>query len=140
MVRRLSLRKESEYGEIQTDDAQAPTQTKARRSQGQLVHGAGPRQKVIHPPSPQKRGGRASRRKGVRGELALVRFLQARGFAAEKSSRTGYRGPDLSVPLLGRDLKCEVKVRRNTHARARSTPVQSFVKSLETASRMDSRT
>jgi hypothetical protein len=41
----------------------------------------------------------------------LVRYLQARGFAAEKSSRTGYRGPDLSIPLLGIDRSVEVKVR-----------------------------
>jgi hypothetical protein len=52
-----------------------------------------------------------SRRKGARNELALVRFLQDRGFAAEKISRTGYTGSDLSMPLLGRDLKCEVKCR-----------------------------
>jgi hypothetical protein len=42
-----------------------------------------------------------------------VRILQGRGFAAEKISRTGYTGSDLSMPLLGRDLKCEVKVRGN---------------------------
>ena len=47
-----------------------------------------------------------SRRKGER-------ILQGRGFAAEKISRIGYSGSDLSVPVLGRDLKCEVKVRAN---------------------------
>jgi hypothetical protein len=52
-----------------------------------------------------------SRRKGINEERALVRYLQARGFAAEKSSRTGYRGPDLSVPLLGIERNVEVKVR-----------------------------
>jgi hypothetical protein len=61
----------------------------------------------------RKRGGRASRRKGSRGELALVRFLQDKGFAAEKSSRTGYTGHDLTVPVLGLDRRVEVKVRAN---------------------------
>jgi hypothetical protein len=56
---------------------------------------------------------RASRRKGATEERALVRFLQARGFAAEKSSRTGYRGPDLTVPLLGIERVVEVKCRAN---------------------------
>lgn len=58
-------------------------------------------------------GGRGSRRKGAREELALVRLLQAAGFAAEKVSRTGYSGHDLSVPLLGVDRRSEVKVRAN---------------------------
>jgi hypothetical protein len=52
-----------------------------------------------------------SRRKGSREEVALVRFLQAHGFAAEKCSRTGYHGPDVSIPLLGRDRLVEVKCR-----------------------------
>ena len=65
---------------------------------------------TLHNPG---RSGRASRRKGARNELALVRFLQNAGFAAEKTSRTGYSGRDISVPLLGRDLKCEAKVRGN---------------------------
>jgi Holliday junction resolvase len=52
-----------------------------------------------------------SRRKGQREENALVRYLQDRGFAAEKSSRTGYTGHDLSIPLLSIDRKVEVKVR-----------------------------
>jgi hypothetical protein len=43
----------------------------------------------------------------------MVRYLQARGFAAEKSSRTGYRGPDLTVPLLGIERVVEVKCRAN---------------------------
>jgi Holliday junction resolvase len=55
----------------------------------------------------------ASRRKGAAEERALVRYLQARGFAAEKSSRTGYAGHDLTVPVLGRDRRVEVKVRGN---------------------------
>src|SRR5262249_9397592 len=57
--------------------------------------------------------GRKSRAKGARGELAIVRFLQSRGFAAEKISRSGYTGPDLSVPLLNVDRAVEVKVRAN---------------------------
>jgi Holliday junction resolvase len=55
--------------------------------------------------------GAHSRRKGSRAELALVKFLQAEGFAAEKLSRMYRPGPDLSVPLLGRDLAVEVKIR-----------------------------
>jgi hypothetical protein len=54
-----------------------------------------------------------SRRKGFAEERALVRFLQAHGFAAEKCSRIGYTGPDLSVPLLGIDRRVEVKIRAN---------------------------
>ena len=46
----------------------------------------------------------------------MVRYLQGRGFAAEKISRTGYRGPDLSVPLLGVDRSVEVKARGNGFA------------------------
>jgi hypothetical protein len=68
---------------------------------------------VLHDPAKK----RASRRKGAAEERALVRFLQARGFAAEKISRTGYTGSDLSMPLLGRDLRCEVKCRGNGFAR-----------------------
>jgi hypothetical protein len=71
------------------------------------VHGTGSRQKVIHPssspsrrgtgsqevhPSPSSRKGRASRRKGLDAERVLVRYLQARGFAAER------------VPLSGADM------------------------------------
>jgi hypothetical protein len=54
-----------------------------------------------------------SRRKGAREELALVRRLQNAGFAAEKDSRTGYTGHDLTAPLLGVDRRVEVKVRGN---------------------------
>jgi hypothetical protein len=36
--------------------------------------------------------GRESREKGRRTELALVHLLQKLGFAAEKTSRTGYSG------------------------------------------------
>ena len=59
---------------------------------------------------------RASRRKGAAEERAMVRYLQARGFAAEKSSRAGYRGPDLTVPLLGIERVVEVKCRANGFA------------------------
>jgi hypothetical protein len=52
-----------------------------------------------------------SRRKGSRNERTLVRLLQAEGFAAEKCSRTGYAGPDLTMPLLGVDRSVEVKCR-----------------------------
>jgi hypothetical protein len=38
-------------------------------------------------------------------------LLEHAGFAATKVSRTGYTGPDLSIPLIGRDLRCEVKSR-----------------------------
>jgi Holliday junction resolvase len=55
--------------------------------------------------------GAHSRRKGSRAELALVKFLQAEGFAAEKISGLYKPGPDLSVPLLGRDMAVEVKIR-----------------------------
>ena len=65
----------------------------------------------------KKRGGRASRQKGNRGERALVRFLQERGFAAERvplsGSARGRFGGDVSVPLLGVDRRVEVKCRGN---------------------------
>jgi Holliday junction resolvase len=63
------------------------------------------------------RGGRASRQKGNRTERAVVRLLQQRGFAAERvplsGSARGRFGGDVSVPVLGRDLRCEVKCRAN---------------------------
>jgi hypothetical protein len=49
--------------------------------------------------------------KGQRHEKAIVRLLQNAGFAAAKTSRIGYPGPDLSVPLLGADRRVEVKCR-----------------------------
>jgi Holliday junction resolvase len=55
--------------------------------------------------------GRRSRDKGARGERALVRFLQERGFAAEKVSGLYKPGHDVSVPLLGVDRRIEVKCR-----------------------------
>jgi Holliday junction resolvase len=60
-------------------------------------------------------GGRASRRKGDRLERALVRVLQNNGFAAERVPLSGAAGGsytgDLTVPLLGRDLRVEAKSR-----------------------------
>ena len=60
-------------------------------------------------------GGRSPRQKGNRAERALVRFLQERGFAAERVPLSGSAGGsyvgDLSVPLLGIDRCVEVKVR-----------------------------
>jgi Holliday junction resolvase len=60
-------------------------------------------------------GGRASRDKGNRTERAIVRLLQDRGFAAERvplsGAARGRFGGDVSVPLLGRDLRVEVKCR-----------------------------
>jgi Holliday junction resolvase len=60
--------------------------------------------------------GRHSRNKGSRNELALVKFLQAHGFAAEKVSGLYKPGPDLSVPVLGRDLRVEAKARSHGFA------------------------
>ena len=60
---------------------------------------------------------RASRDKGNRAECALVQALQDAGFAAERVPLSGAMhgrfGGDLSVPLLGTDRRCEVKVRAN---------------------------
>src|SRR5215470_16841867 len=62
-------------------------------------------------------GGRASRQKGNRAERALVHALQNVGFAAERvplsGAARGRFGGDISIPLLGRDLRCEVKCRGN---------------------------
>jgi Holliday junction resolvase len=59
--------------------------------------------------------GRAPRRKGDRLERSLVRARQDNGFAAERVPLSGsvggsYTG-DLTVPLLGRDLRIEAKAR-----------------------------
>jgi hypothetical protein len=60
-------------------------------------------------------GGRRSRDKGARAERALVRFLQAHGFAAERVPMSGAAGGrfagDITIPLLGVDRITEVKVR-----------------------------
>jgi Holliday junction resolvase len=62
-------------------------------------------------------GGRASRQKGDRAERAIVHLLQERGFAAERvplsGAARGRFGGDVSIPLLGRDLRVEVKCRGN---------------------------
>jgi Holliday junction resolvase len=51
----------------------------------------------------------------MRAERQLVHLLQTAGFAAERVPLSGAaRGRfcgDVSVPLLGRDLRCEVKAR-----------------------------
>jgi Holliday junction resolvase len=65
-------------------------------------------------------GGRRSHDKGNRAERAIVRFFQDRGFAAERVPLSGsaggpYKG-DLTVPIAGRDLVAEVKVRANGFA------------------------
>jgi Holliday junction resolvase len=62
-------------------------------------------------------GGRKSRNKGNRHERALVRLLQAAGFAAERIPLSGSAGGrfsgDVTVPLPGSDRKVEVKARGN---------------------------
>jgi hypothetical protein len=55
--------------------------------------------------------GHYSRDKGNRVERAIVRLLQAQGFAAEKISGMYRAGADISVPLLGIDRDVEVKCR-----------------------------
>jgi hypothetical protein len=63
------------------------------------------------------RGGRASRDKGSRTERAIVRLLQERGLAGERvplsGAARGRFGGDISVPVLGRDLRGEAKARGN---------------------------
>jgi Holliday junction resolvase len=60
-------------------------------------------------------GGRRSRDKGARAERALVRFLQERGFAAQRVPLSGSAGGrfagDITIPLFGVDRIAEVKVR-----------------------------
>ncbi|WOH55041.1 hypothetical protein [Bradyrhizobium sp. BWC-3-1] len=61
------------------------------------------------------RGGRASRQKGNRAERAIVKYLQERGFAAERVPLSGSAGGsylgDLTVPVLNVDRVVEVKCR-----------------------------
>ena len=61
------------------------------------------------------RGGRASRDKGLRTERAIV--LQEHGLAGERvplsGAARGRFGGDISVPVLGRDLRGEAKARGN---------------------------
>ncbi|MEY9674796.1 hypothetical protein [Bradyrhizobium elkanii] len=63
------------------------------------------------------RGGKKSREKGDRAERAIVRFLQDRGFAAERVPLSGSAGGsylgDLTVPVVGVDRVVEVKCRAN---------------------------
>ena len=60
-------------------------------------------------------GGRASRDKGNRAERAIVKFLQAHGFAAERVPLSGSAGGsylgDLTVKLLNVSRVVEVKCR-----------------------------
>jgi len=60
-------------------------------------------------------GGRASRDKGNRAERAIVKYLQERGFAAERVPLSGSAGGsylgDLTVPILNVDRVVEVKCR-----------------------------
>jgi hypothetical protein len=57
------------------------------------------------------------RQKGSRLERAIVRLLQARGLAGERvplsGAARGRFGGDISVPVLGRDLRGEAKARAN---------------------------
>jgi len=61
-------------------------------------------------------GGRRPRRKGNLAERALVKFFQAKGFASERIPLSGSAGGrysgDLTVPVIGRGLVVEVKVRK----------------------------
>jgi Holliday junction resolvase len=65
--------------------------------------------------APGQRGGRRLRDKGNRAERAIVAFLQDNGFAAERVPLSGSAGGkyvgDVTIPLLGRDMCAEVKVR-----------------------------
>jgi Holliday junction resolvase hjc len=59
--------------------------------------------------------GRASRDKGNRAERAIVKFLQERGFAAERVPLSGSAGGsfvgDINIPICGVDRVAEVKCR-----------------------------
>lgn len=61
--------------------------------------------------------GKAQRDKGARVERALIKLLQDKGFAAERVPLSGAMhgrfGSDISMPLLGKDLRIEVKCRAN---------------------------
>ncbi|MHC2273543.1 Holliday junction resolvase [Bradyrhizobium diazoefficiens] len=63
------------------------------------------------------KGGRASRDKGNRAERAIVKFLQDRGFAAERVPLSGSAGGsylgDVTIPVLDVDRVAEVKCRAN---------------------------
>src|SRR3954470_5054074 len=59
--------------------------------------------------------GRRSRDKGARTERAVVKALRDEGVAAERIPLSGAVGgrfsSDITVPILGRDVKVEVKCR-----------------------------
>jgi hypothetical protein len=61
--------------------------------------------------------GARHRQKGNRTERAVVALLQQHGLAAERvplsGAARGRFGGDVSVPVLGRDLRAEVKARAN---------------------------
>ena len=61
------------------------------------------------------KGGKACRQKGDRAERAIVKFLQERGFAAERVPLSGSAGGsycgDLTLPILEVDRVVEVKCR-----------------------------
>lgn len=69
---------------------------------------------------PRKSGGRASRQKGDRGELAIVKLHLDLGIHAERVPLSGAvryqgNGSDVDVYAFGRDaapIVCEVKARR----------------------------
>jgi hypothetical protein len=56
--------------------------------------------------------GAKSRRKGWRIERAVVALIHSHALAAEKISRTGYAGCDVSFPVCGVDRTVEVKCQR----------------------------
>jgi hypothetical protein len=60
-------------------------------------------------------GGKSPRRKGDRAERAIVKFLQDRGFAAERVPLSGSAGGsylgDVTIPVLNIDRVAEVKCR-----------------------------
>jgi Holliday junction resolvase len=63
------------------------------------------------------KGGRQSRDKGNRAERAIVKYLQERGFAAERVPLSGSAGGsylgDVTIPVLNIDRVAEVKCRAN---------------------------
>jgi hypothetical protein len=86
-------------------DARAPGKNRSLRMQ----------EYASLPEAASSRGGRRSRDKGNRAERAVVAFLQDKGIAAERVPLSGSAGGkysgDVSIPLLGRDLCADVKVR-----------------------------
>ena len=66
-------------------------------------------------------GGRPPKQKGNREERRLVEVLRRLGIAAERVPMSGsvggkYRG-DINVPLIGKALCCEVKIRSHDFTR-----------------------